>query len=36
MGESNNLAEMIPEKREEMLAAWEAMNAEMIDPVWTP
>jgi arylsulfatase A-like enzyme len=36
ISESNNLAEAMPERRAEMLAAWETKNAEMIDPVWSP
>ena len=33
---TNDLAASLPEKRSEMIAAWEAMNRQMIDPVWSP
>ncbi len=36
ISESNNLASSNPAKMKEMLAAWEAMNDEMIEPVWRP
>jgi len=36
ISEANNLASSEPTKLKEMLSAWEAMNAEMIDPVWRP
>ena len=36
VSEANDLASTLPEKRSEMIAAWEAMNRQMIDPVWTP
>lgn len=36
ISETNDLAASLPEKRSEMIAAWEAMNRQMIDPVWSP
>ncbi|MCB1120369.1 MAG: sulfatase-like hydrolase/transferase [Verrucomicrobiae bacterium] len=34
IGESNDLAKKEPAKFRELLAAWESMNGEMIDPLW--
>ncbi|MCZ6672105.1 MAG: sulfatase [Verrucomicrobia bacterium] len=36
ISEENDLAAKNPKKFKEMIAAWESMNAEMIDPVWSP
>jgi len=36
LGEKTNLASKQPAKLEELQTAWEKMNAEMIDPVWSP
>lgn len=36
IGETNDLASSLPEKRSEMVDAWEAMNRQMINPVWSP
>ncbi|MEM0897484.1 MAG: sulfatase-like hydrolase/transferase [Verrucomicrobiota bacterium] len=36
VGESNNLAAEKPEKVKELLAAWEKLDREMIEPVWRP
>lgn len=36
IGEKNNLAEQNPEKVKELAAAWNKLNAEMIDPSWGP
>ncbi len=35
IGETQDLADAMPEKRSEMIDAWEAMNRQMIDPIWT-
>ena len=34
--EKKNLAFKQPAKLAELKSAWEKMNAEMIDPVWSP
>ncbi|MDA1067970.1 MAG: sulfatase [Verrucomicrobia bacterium] len=36
ISESNNLASSNPSKLKEMIKAWESVNGEMIDPVWSP
>ncbi len=36
LAEKSNLASKQPAKLEELKTAWEKMNAEMIDPVWSP
>jgi hypothetical protein len=36
LGDKTNLASKEPEKLKELKAAWEKMNAEMVDPVWLP
>lgn len=36
LSETNNVAKQHQKKLRELIAAWEAMNAEMLDPVWTP
>lgn len=36
ISEANDLAGTMPEKRAELIAAWEAMNQQMIDPTWSP
>ncbi len=36
IGEKNNLAESNPAKLQELTAAWDAMNAQMIDAKWVP
>lgn len=36
ISESNDMSATHPEKRAELLDAWNAYNAQMIDPVWTP
>ncbi len=36
ISESNDLSATHPEKRAELLDAWNAYNDQMIDPVWTP
>ena len=36
LGEKTNLASKEPEKLQELKTAWDTMNAEMIDPVWSP
>ena len=34
LGEKNNLAASQPKKLQELVLAWEKLNAEMIDPLW--
>ncbi len=36
ISESKNLASTRPEKLASMITTWQSLNAEMIDPVWTP
>ena len=36
IGEKNNLAATSPEKVKQLAAAWDAWNADNIDPKWTP
>src|SRR5207237_4642257 len=36
LGEKENLAEKNPEKLKELAAAWEKLNAGMVDPAWGP
>jgi len=36
ISESNNLAEQNPTKVEELLTAWKKIDAQMIQPVWSP
>lgn len=36
LGETNDLASSEPAKFKELMKAWEAMDREMIDPVWSP
>jgi arylsulfatase A-like enzyme len=36
LGEKRNLASKQPAKLAELKSAWETMNAEMTDPVWSP
>jgi len=36
ISESKNLAKENPEKLSELLTAWEKINSQMIDPVWSP
>ncbi len=36
ISEKSNLAKKRPDKLKELRTAWERLNAEMIDPVWTP
>ena len=36
LGEKKDLASKQPAKLAELKTAWEKMNAEMIDPVWSP
>lgn len=36
IGETGNLASANPEKLQQLLGAWESLNAEMQEPFWTP
>jgi arylsulfatase B len=36
IGESRDLADQMPERRDSLMAAWENFNAQMIEPVWRP
>ena len=36
VGETENLAGDHPDKLHELLTEWERLDAEMVDPVWTP
>ena len=36
LGEEKNLAALEPEKLEEMMAAWQELNGEMIESIWSP
>jgi arylsulfatase A-like enzyme len=36
IGETANVAEEYPDKRHELITAWERLNAQMLDPVWQP
>ncbi|MBN1417856.1 MAG: sulfatase-like hydrolase/transferase [Planctomycetes bacterium] len=36
IGEAEDLAERMPERRDELLAAWRAIDSEMVEPAWVP
>ncbi len=36
LGETRNLATVRPEKLRELTARWEALDAQMIEPIWSP
>jgi arylsulfatase B len=36
IGEARDLADQMPERRTSLVAAWERMNAQMIEPIWRP
>lgn len=36
ISEVNDLVAYLSEKRSEMIATWEAINRQVIDPVWSP
>ena len=36
IAESNNLANAMPAKKDELIGIWESLNREMMDPVWQP
>jgi hypothetical protein len=36
VSEQNDLAKKRTDKVDELLAEWEKLNAEMIDPIWRP
>jgi arylsulfatase B len=36
ISEANNLADSSPQKRDTLIAEWERLNSQMIDPVWRP